>query len=354
MPHRTPKGRVLRPQHTEGWYWHHELKAARQAGLIDRVEWREWWEYQPSCDCAPPFRAIADLYRHRLDPKVGKNSPQGRALKLVYNSTYGKMAQSVGRPMFSNPVYASLITAGCRTMILEAISTHPGGTRAVLMVATDGVYFTDRHPTLTVDPGSLGVWDETELHDLSLFKPGVYWHKGVQRAVIKSRGANEAALGRVIDRLDAQWRTRRRRTTTLPAKATEVAWWPSTSIAVPFSVVSPRLALHRNRWEQCGAIDTEGVTVQSSWPHIKRNPVPPAGESDRLAHDVLGGDSSEGPYSPAEGFYRSSPHYYGAGHESTPYDRRFGLELEQHGWLSELTTPDGPMDLTWSDLLGEP
>jgi hypothetical protein len=337
MLHRTTKGRVLRPHGTAGWYWHHELRAARRAGLIDKVTYHEWWEYRGSCSCAPPFRAIAGLYRQRIDPTVGKNSPHGRALRLVYNSAYGKMAQSVGQPMFSNPVYASLITAGCRTMILDAIATHPEGTGAVLMVATDGVYFTSRHPGLHVDATTLGAWDESELHDLSLFKPGVYWHKGTRRAIIKSRGVNEAALGKVISRLDAQWSRRQASCMSLdgrpvlPPGAREPEWWPSTTIAVPFSVLSPRQALQRNRWELCGAIDTEGTAVQSAMPLGKRMPVEP----------------KRAPGS----FYRTRP--WGPAGPSTPYDKRFGIELREAGWAVEKLMPEGDWQVVWADLMAE-
>jgi hypothetical protein len=343
MTHRHRTGRVLRPWATSGWYWHHELQASKRAGLIDKVRWHEWWEYRPSCDCAPPFRAIADLYRQRIDPTVGKNSAHGRALRLVYNSAYGKMAQSVGRPMFSNPVYASLITAGCRAMILDAIATHPGGAQAVLMVATDGVYFTSRHPTLHVNPEQLGAWDETELHDLSLFKPGVYWHKGTRRAIIKSRGVSEEALGKVIGRLDAQWARRLRAgsciplgklrdngySPVLPPEAKDESWWPTTNIVIPFSILSPRQALQRNRWELCGAIAEDTDATQSSWPIGKRVPQGPAGRGD--------------------GLYRSRP--WGDLGESTPYDKRFGIELREWGWDSEVILPEGTMQDVWADLL---
>jgi hypothetical protein len=329
MLHRHRSGRVLRPHGTSGWYWDHELRAARRAELVDRVKISEWWQYEPGCDCAPPFRAIADLYRQRIDPAVGKNSAHGRALRLVYNSAYGKMAQSVGRPMFSNPVYASLITAGCRTMILDAIATHPEGAKAVLMVATDGVYFTSRHPGLDIDPTRLGAWDETELHDLSLFKPGVYWHRETQRAIIKSRGVSEEALGQVLNRIDAQWHRRRRQSQRLPAKARDQAWWPSTTIVIPFSVISPRQALQRNRWELCGAIAEDTDNVQSSWPGGKRVPARPASGGGPIYRTAVWNDLGE----------------------SVPYDKRFGIELQQWGWDSQVLLPEGSLQDVWAELL---
>ena len=329
MLHRHPSGRVLRPHGTAGWYWAEEVEAAKRAGLIDQVTVHEWWQYVPSCNCPSPFRTVAQLYRQRL--QVGKNAPQGRALRLVYNSAYGKMAQSVGQPMFSNPVYASLITSGCRTMILDAIATHPVGPRAVLMVATDGVYFTSRHPGLDIDPERLGAWDETPLEDLSLLKPGVYWHAGTERAIIKSRGVSEEALGKVLRRLDAQWK--RRSATQLPAKAADRNWWPATTVTIPFSVLSPRQALQRDRWELCGAIAENTPNTQSAWPGAKRAPEPP-------------------PDTPDDGFYRTRP--WGDMGDSTPYDKRFGIELREWGWDTEVITPEGDVATIWADLLRDP
>jgi hypothetical protein len=84
------------------------------------------------------------------------------------------MAQSVGQPKYANAVYASLITAGCRCMILDAIASHPLRTEAVLMIATDRIYFTAPHPALPVS-NRLGDWETKTLHNLTLFKPGTYW-----------------------------------------------------------------------------------------------------------------------------------------------------------------------------------
>jgi len=185
MPHRLSTGRILRPHITSGWYWLDELQASVRAGLIDTWEVDKWIHYEP-CDCPPPVRALLDLYKRRLE--VGKNTPEGIAMKLIYNSMYGKFAQSIGSPKYANPVYASLITSGCRTMILDAIATHPLRSSGVLMIATDGVYFTRPHPTLEIDPEKLGAWDHATKRNLTNFQPGLYWDE-------KARAAIQAAEG---------------------------------------------------------------------------------------------------------------------------------------------------------------
>ena len=82
LPYRDANGGVYRPHFTEGWYWQHEIDAARKAGLITDVTYFEYWEYEP-CKHRPPLRALAGLYEGRQ--RVGKDTPEGKAYKLVYN-----------------------------------------------------------------------------------------------------------------------------------------------------------------------------------------------------------------------------------------------------------------------------
>jgi len=42
------------------------------------------------------------------------------------------------------------------------------------MVATDGIFFDSRHPTLELS-NRIGEWEEARRENLTLFKPGVYW-----------------------------------------------------------------------------------------------------------------------------------------------------------------------------------
>jgi len=208
MLHRDPTGKINRPHYTSGWYWKHELDAAKRAGVVCSVLPHEAYVYTP-CKCAPPMRKLRELFD--LRNAVGKNTPQGRGLKLTYNSCYGKTAQSIGTPKHANAIHASLITAGCRTMILDAIATHPKGAASVLMIATDGIYFDAPHPGLQGQPTALGNWEETIKENLTIFLPGVYWDD-VSRASrakkafkLKSRGVSAADLIARLDALDAEF-----------------------------------------------------------------------------------------------------------------------------------------------------
>jgi hypothetical protein len=307
--HRTPKGKVLRPHCTSGWYWLAEIEAAQRAGFIDRIDISERRWYEPCTICKPPLAPIADLYLGRL--AVGKNTPAGRAKRLVYNSAYGKNAQSVGEPTYANAIYASMITAGCRTMILDAIAAHPRGARDLLMVATDSVTFRSPHPALDLDDQRLGAWSESRYENQTYFMPGVYWDDATRSRlasgddpVLKSRGISAGDLARRINVIDRAWGRYER------------DGWPRLVLPIRFQLVSPRQALARGKWELCGTVVRDGKRIINSDPSSKRHAVRPG---------------------------RSRPIHRLTVEASTPYERRFGEELGEIDMLEFGDHPDMPI-----------
>lgn len=332
MPHRLYDGAICRPNQTSGWFWWHELVASREAGFIrgwlhgERGEYAgiqidEWIEYAP-CKCEPPLAAVADLYQERL--AVGKKTAQGVALKLMYNSAYGKMAQSIGMPKYANAVYASLITAGCRTMILEAIATHPTKAESLVMVATDGVYFRQPHPGLDLDPERLGAWDEAVKQHLTLMMPGIYWDDESRRRIrlgeapsLKSRGISAMDLGKRIGEIDQQWHDFYDYLQPLRGdERLDESMWPSLELPIGFAMISAKQAIMRGKWETAGQVTSESSHVITSRPLHKRIAV----YRDNLTID--------------DGAIRSVPWDIPMGHywdriESFPYDKTFGVEIKE-------------------------
>lgn len=321
MLHRNSDGGISRPTATEGWFWWDELQAAQRAGLVKRLDNRgkqqilRWVKYEP-CECLPPMRGIRDLYQKRLD--VGKTSPLGKAAKLVYNSDYGKFAQSVGDPIYGNPIYASRITSGCRKQILDAIATHPKGKANVAMVATDGVYFLDKHPSLSVSP-ALGDWEYKERSNLTLFKPGVYWDDSVRAKIanggsphFKARGFKASDFVNALARIDSEYERWGIPPTQGIANGTD--WhWPAVVFTASFAMTTALQALRQNDWTRAGHVDTGSTLKQDSDPRSKRT---------GLYIDDYNGRR----------IYRSNPHYgmYQDGGElkwvaSAPYEKRFGM-----------------------------
>lgn len=313
MLHRLPDGNILRPTTTTGYFWARELAAGIRAGVIDAVDIQEAWTYK-ACNCFPPLRRLANLYDMRL--AVGKNSTKGKSAKLIYNSAYGKFAQSVGNPKYANAIYASLITSGCRTQILDAIATHPLKTKAVLMVATDAIFFTEPHPCLPIGDG-LGEWEQQERQNLTLFKPGVYWDDKTREAianerpaVFKSRGVAGHAFATTISNIDAHfagWSTRHYPVSRDPELFRE-GWYPKVEFNAGFTMITCKQALARGKWFLAGAVGDKTVE-QDSWPGTKR-----------LPGEVV------------DGIFWSSP-WPDMGEPSAEYEKFFGLDDEE--WLTE-------------------
>lgn len=339
MPHRDMAGGISRPRNTAGWHWQHEVDAAKAARTISKIDVDEWVEYEP-CKCDPPIAAIEELYQGRL--KVDKNSPAGKSKKLVYNSAYGKMAQSIGMPRFSNSIYASLITSHCRTMILRAIATHPQKAAAVAMIATDGIVFLTPHPKLDVHPTRLGAWDFNEHQNLSILMPGLYWDDSSRESIrsggnlaLKSRGVSGKYLAPFIDTFDAQWaklhkwiEDDREAGGGGIARPDEA---PKISIVVEFGIISPRLAVARNNWKLCGQVVWDDNRVISANPEAKR-----------------GAFYTDGPLLRTGVRGRVTDNRGEAMEYTAPYVNRFGAdplaELEELDQLGELLTQDGTVE----------
>ena len=340
MLHRRDDGSIVRPHQTAGWYWQRELDAATQTDLINTIEYLEWSEYVP-CSCRPPLRGLQGLYEQRL--QVGKDSPQGKAYKLVYNSLYGKLAQSVGNPKYGNSIYASLITSGCRSLILDAIATHPNRSHDVLMVATDGVYFRSPHPGLPIS-NRLGEWDVQVKENLTLFKPGVYWDDVARRQIrdgsapsFKARGINAGEFGKMLASIDhhfSQWPE------LYPherdPEAGREGWFPQVRLDTSFSMVTCQQAIHRRKWGDAGTLG--------------HRPIPGICDGCSGAHLLQDSDPilkrHSGYY--RDGVYWSRPYKDGGpgGLESTPYERRFGQpDPEEYG-----ITPDGNVMDHWKGI----
>ena len=319
MLHRNGLGRVFRPQTSRGWFWNFEIEAAIRCNIICEFRLEKRFSYIP-CECPAPIQSIAMLYDERL--RVGKKTPEGKALKLIMNSCYGKTAQSVGHPKFANPIYASMITAKCRTMILDAIATHPAGTKDILMVATDGVYFRTPHPTLPVTKETLGTWERKQRENLTLFLPGMYWDDETRAAIaegdrpkIKSRGLNAEDFARCITELDQQFLTLR---DTVANDGDPV--WPSLTSHLTFAMVSAKQALARGKWETAGHVDYDSVRVLSSDPETKRSTMFLTVE---------------------DGIIRSEAFSEPADLDSTPYERYFGDAMEEYMLETDSISPDG-------------
>lgn len=333
MLHRDRSDRILRPTRTKGWFWWHEIQAAKRAKLISKCHVYEWMSYDP-CDCLPPMREVSDLYD--LRNKIGKDTPLGKGCKLAYNSMYGKFAQSVGNPIFANAIWASLITSGCRTMILDAIATHPKGKWHVSMVATDAVFFVTPHPKLAISK-RLGEWDYTKRYNLTLFKPGVYWDDKTRKDIsegrspsFKARGIASADFADSIESVDRQFREWNSNPPDISNVPGMVAGWPHVKFTTGFAMTSCLQAIRRHKWHLAGHVEQSGEMIQNANPYDKR-----IGTWPNVLED-------------GRTIWRSEPWTLPSNDcESKPYQKRFGMadpwsleRLEFYGITPDGTIPD--------------
>lgn len=346
LPFRTAERGILRPRQGSGWYWDFEIAAAFRAGLLQRFEADEYVSYL-GCKHGKILRGIEHLYDERL--RVGKESAIGKGCKLIYNSVFGKTAQSVGNPQAANAVFASLIPAGCRTMILDAIATHPKGVKALLMIATDAVFFDSPHPGLTLS-SKLGDWDLKERENLTLFKPGMYWDDKAREAIrvgknpeFKSRGVHAGDFAKHIAAVDNQWRE---------FKARKTAPWPSFKMPVGFAQVSLKQAYQR----------TAGIKDEQEQQEVYGELAGFVIQDNRTAEEIAAGvepaksitqsSDPKGKRNAAvvsRGVRITTPIYAGDPElESTPYDRRFGRPENE---LEEYSIEDTSLDMALAEAL---
>lgn len=180
LPIRLAQGSIVFPRSgATGWTYAAEFRAARE--LAPNVRFLEAWLLSSSCNCRP-FERVEEWFAERL--RIGK-SGRGIVLKLVLNSLYGCLAQTLGiAPPFACRLWAGMITSAVRAELLRAIALDPEG---VLCTATDGIY--SQRP-LALDVGSaLGQWEAKRVERITLVRPGIYWTEESVRARGIGRGA---------------------------------------------------------------------------------------------------------------------------------------------------------------------
>lgn len=162
---RSELGNISYPREVRGWYWTPEA-----ALCSDNVS--EGYVFRPTTD-RRPFAFVEGMYEQRAQLKRDGNSAQ-RALKLVLNSLYGKLAQTVGGkdgpPKYHCLEYAGYITATTRAMIYKAIMQHPW---AIVACETDAV-FSGVKLDLPLSE-KLGDWELKEHSDIVYLQSGFYY-----------------------------------------------------------------------------------------------------------------------------------------------------------------------------------
>jgi hypothetical protein len=200
LPVRDKNGSISYPRAGKGWYWNFEIEESKHQNFT--VE--SAWVYTRQCDCHP-LEYVEELYDLRL--QLGKDGAGG-VLKLLLNSKYGKMVQSIGFPKYANPVWGSFITAFCRGMVQGFIHASPWCGRGmcgrdILAVATDSVStWTDRQDLR--ESKRLGGWSR-EVHPDGVFQvqPGLYF--GSSGKPVKTRGVPRSVVTTMREEFESKF-----------------------------------------------------------------------------------------------------------------------------------------------------
>lgn len=336
LPHRDRHGGILYPWRTRGVRWSFEVEAALAAGLVDTMDVHRTLVIRPGSGSVLNAE-IPAIYQERL--RVGKESSAGKAMKLIYNSAYGKQAQSIGSPKYSNPLSASFITARCRTEILRSVATHPGGSKSLLMIATDGIYFRTPHPSLELSETELGKWSAKELSNLTIVMPGVYYSdegREAGAAKVKSRGIPAQAFANAMAELDVKFHL-------MLEDPTHAMTWPTLELPIAFRVQTPKSALNEGHWERAGRVTRDVERKLSTDPSAKRvGPAP---------WELAMFSMPDAPYVDA-GVVRTWPYREGQCLESVPYSKDFGIVSEFEDGMQQLMLDGDSLGSWMADGLG--
>jgi hypothetical protein len=125
-----------------------ELKAVEGDNRIS-YKILDSWQFIPDKNCTYPFKEfIEQQYNKRLELKENGDQLE-RAIKVVLNSMYGKMAQRVNNRIGNlfNPVIAAFITGYTRAQLYHFVRKHDLD-RYVVAFATDSIAIKKEVPNL--------------------------------------------------------------------------------------------------------------------------------------------------------------------------------------------------------------
>lgn len=195
--HRDRNGEITFPWRTNGWYWSPEVEKLKQ--LYPDATILEGWVY--SGWKTLPFEFVAESYALRRAMKAAGIGSE-KALKLMLNSLYGKMAQRTGwertgkAPTWHQLEWAGWVTSNTRRMLYDVMWQIPRG--QLIAVETDGIYTTTDPATLgIVDSRELGGWEITEYDEILYLQSGTYFTRQGKEWKAKYRGLDPHSLDRV-------------------------------------------------------------------------------------------------------------------------------------------------------------
>jgi hypothetical protein len=184
LPVRLANATIVFPRSgASGFWWRDEWQAAREGWK--GLKFDHAYVLRRECNCNP-FSFIPEMFARRLI--VGKETGEGKILKLALNSLYGKLAQTIGKAQYASRVWAGMITSGTRAQVLRLMLRHKA-LDSVLMIATDGLFSTEPHEVNKEIV--LGGWEHAQHESITLVRPGIYW---LGETKLRARGLGRDSL----------------------------------------------------------------------------------------------------------------------------------------------------------------
>lgn len=178
---RSGSGSISYPCEVQGWYWTPEAELVPDS-VIDGWVFRE-------DEGTRPFTFVKEMYANRR-LLIHQKDPTERALKLILNSLYGKLAQTVGGrngpPTWHQLEYAGFITSFTRAKLFNAVKLNPS---AIIAVETDALFSTE--PLDLPLSENLGDWKEDVFDEIVYLQSGVYYAKDGDEIISKYRGMDK-------------------------------------------------------------------------------------------------------------------------------------------------------------------
>lgn len=195
LPVRLDDATIVFPRTgARGWWWREEWLAARE-GWGKGIVFDHAYVLRKECNCKP-FAFLPQVFDRRR--QIGKESGEGKVLKLSMNSVYGKLAQTIGGAQYANRAWAGMITSATRAQVLRLMLRHEK-LENILMIATDGLFSRETHDVdhMTdlkgVERGGvvLGGWERKAHASITLVRPGIYW---LGESKLRARGLGRDSL----------------------------------------------------------------------------------------------------------------------------------------------------------------
>lgn len=169
LPWREQSGRIYYPLTGRGWYWWPEASLAiRLHGKHIKV--LEGYVYGGTMKSVLSA-AVPELYSKRARLRAEGRKIEAYTLKLVLNSLYGKMAQTVGNNRFHSREWAGYVTSYVRAKLRESVY---GVEERVVALATDGIVFDGKQLLSLTEGVELGQWERDTWDEGIVLGSGIY------------------------------------------------------------------------------------------------------------------------------------------------------------------------------------